>query len=298
MLDYRIDTFLNLCETMNYTKTARRLFITQPAVTGQIHYLERFYGVKLFDYTGKTLTLTEEGRLLRQYALAARADSLRMKAELSGNNTVKTTLCLGATKTIGAFCMPHIMADYVTAYPNLNLCVHVDNTRHLLKKLEAGEIDFALIEGFFESSRYSNWPIAQVEFLGVCGSGHPLAGKEISFTDLLPYRLLLREEGSGTREITEGILNEQNMRSADFPLRFESGSFALINMLLEKSLGVSFVYRNVVEKQIQRGAVVPIQLINFSASRQFHLVALKNRVFEKDMLSFYEFINQKDYFHM
>ncbi len=65
MLDFRIETFLNLCVTMNYTKTARELCITQPAVTQHIHYLEKYYGCRLFEYKNKTLKLTHQGEILK-----------------------------------------------------------------------------------------------------------------------------------------------------------------------------------------------------------------------------------------
>ena len=58
MIDYRLHTFLTVCRYMNYTKAARELFITQPAVSQHIRYLEKYYGVRLFDYRGKTLTLS------------------------------------------------------------------------------------------------------------------------------------------------------------------------------------------------------------------------------------------------
>ena len=66
MLDFRMDTFLNLCGTMNYTKTAKKLCITQPAVTQHIHYLEHYYGCRLFEYKNKTLTLTPQGKILKR----------------------------------------------------------------------------------------------------------------------------------------------------------------------------------------------------------------------------------------
>lgn len=298
MLDHRVYTFLDLCETMNYTKTAERLFITQPAVTGHIRWLEQLYGVKLFSYTAKKLALTEAGQALRQYALSARADQNRLQSMLAAQPNGRETLRFGATKTIGDFCMAQCIGDYMRLFPQVNLSMQVDNTRVLLQMLEQGEIEFALIEGFFASSIYEAKPICAANFVGVCGAGHPLAGKEIRFTDLLPHRLILREEGSGTRDIAEAILWEQNLEPHNFALCMETGSFELIRSLLCKNAGFSFVYENVVADGLTDGSIVPLQLKGFHSRRQMHLVYLKDRLFTGCISAFYSFLSGHPSFSM
>ena len=84
MLNYKLSTFLEICETKNYTKTAEKLHMTQPAVTQHIKYLEQYYGTKLFYYDEKKrLHLTDQGRLLRSYAQSVQADSEIIKNRLS-----------------------------------------------------------------------------------------------------------------------------------------------------------------------------------------------------------------------
>ena len=101
MLDYRMQTFLILCETMNYREAAQRLHITQPAVTQQIKYIEDYYGCKLFLYDGRTLSKTEQGKILERNVQSMNLQEKKLKSELlpkSGNY-----LSIGATKTIGEF---------------------------------------------------------------------------------------------------------------------------------------------------------------------------------------------------
>ena len=101
MLDTKINTFLVLCETMNYTRAAERLCITQPAVTHHIHYLEERYGCRLFSYQGKSLSLTPEGQRLLGLARSLAYNS--QKAEEAMSTPSPLTLRVGATKTIGEF---------------------------------------------------------------------------------------------------------------------------------------------------------------------------------------------------
>lgn len=298
MLDYRMDTFLTLCETMNYTKTAEMLFITQPAVTGHIHYLESFYGVKLFSYEGKRLALTPEGSMLLRYAQAVRADNRDLKEHLLSVHYQKQTLRFGATKTIGDFCMRPILQDYMALYPDISVHVTVDNTHLLLQLLDQGSIDFALVEGFFESSQYDSIQVADVSFLGVCSAQHPLAGQKVNFQSLSSHCLILREPGSGTRDITEGLLEAHNLRVGDFLKTIETGSFILIRDLVNAGAGITFVYQNVVAPDLSAGRLIAIDAPGARVQRAFHLVALKGRIYHDQISAFYQLLQNKNYFHM
>ena len=101
MLDYRILTFLKLCETMNYRITAEELNMTQPAVTQHIHYLEEEYECKLFIYNRKKLEKTNQAILLEEYARSAYYNEIYLKRKIKSENKIKINI--GATKTIGEF---------------------------------------------------------------------------------------------------------------------------------------------------------------------------------------------------
>ena len=82
MLDYRMDTFLSLCETQSYTKTAEHLHLTQPSVTQHIKYLEHFYQCPLFHYDGKRVEMTEAGQYLRDKVILQRAQNVEIRKRL------------------------------------------------------------------------------------------------------------------------------------------------------------------------------------------------------------------------
>ena len=101
MTDYKLESFLCLCETMNYRAAAQRLNITQPAVSGHIRALEEQYGCRLFVYDRRKLQMTREGELLRRYAQSAMYQEKRLREELDGLRLRQ--LNIGATKTIGEY---------------------------------------------------------------------------------------------------------------------------------------------------------------------------------------------------
>lgn len=156
MIDYRIYTFLNLCETMNYRKTSEKLNISQPAVTQHIHALEQEYGEKLFYYTGRVLHKTKAAEQLEQYSKTMLFYENELRTSLKGKSEI--LLRIGATKTIGEFVLEKQLIQYLSD-PTHNLQFTIDNTQVLLAMLERNQLDFAIVEGFFEKRNTATPPI-------------------------------------------------------------------------------------------------------------------------------------------
>ena len=135
MLDFRIETFLAVCQTMNFTRAAELLHITQPAVSQHIHALEAQYGVRLFVYQGKQLHLTESGRLLYQTAVTMRHDALRLRDALRQADG-RRHLRFGATLTVGEYIMPGPLRRLLEQDPGLQLRMLTANTRDLLRLID------------------------------------------------------------------------------------------------------------------------------------------------------------------
>lgn len=239
MLDYRMQTFLTLCETMNYRMAAQQLNITQPAVTQHIRYLENYYGCRLFIYDGRSLKKTEQAQLLERSTHSMNYQEQRVMQQLRADRG--ESLAIGATKTIGEFVIGGQVASYLADGQN-GLSLHVDNTENLLVKLDRGELDFALIEGFFDCSRYDSILYRKEAFVGLCGKNHPFAGKTVAPDDIWGEDILLREEGSGTRRILETLLTEHNSSTANFRRTICIGNFGLMGQILAGGLGITFAY--------------------------------------------------------
>ena len=139
MLDFRMDTFLEVCRCRNYTRAAENLNITQPAVTQHIQYLQNYYGVKLFIYRNKQLTLTPEGELLQRAALTMRHDEEKLKRDMGDLKAGRRSIRFGATLTIGEYLLPQRVADYMKRNPATDVHMVVEDTKSLLRRLNEGE---------------------------------------------------------------------------------------------------------------------------------------------------------------
>lgn len=289
MIDFRLKTFLTLCKVLNYTKTAEILHITQPAVSQHIKYLEEDYNVKLFNYSGKTLSLTESGKILYDFLLAMDASSKRIKEKLSNPTNKNHPIIFGTTLTIGEYTMSYLLPKLLLDYPELNITMEVGNTENLLKKLANGEIDFTILEGHFDKSKYEAHFFSMEPFIGVCSPLHKFANKSIHFEDIFQERLILREKGSGTRNIFEQILYEHNFTMNSCKKVIEIGNMGVIKNLVSKNLGITFLYREAVKKEIKEGDLVEINLSDFKVNREFNFVFLKNNLHHEEYKRWFKY---------
>ena len=153
LLDFRHETFLTLSNIQNYTKTAKALNMTQPAVTQHIQYLESYYGCKLFYYKNRKITLTPQGEKLKDFVATVQADGKIFKSLLVEKRK-EEEITFGATLSIGEYVMPKVITEILLQNPLAEIHMLVANTQTLLEKLEQGEIAFALVEGIFDKSYF------------------------------------------------------------------------------------------------------------------------------------------------
>ena len=282
MLDPRWNTFLVLCETMNYTRAAEQLCLTQPAVTHHIHYLEDHYGCRLFSYEGKILRLTEAGMRLREFTRSMAYNSKKVEATMAAPAPI--SLRVGASKTIGEYVIAPRVERFLRSQPEASFSLLVDNTQVLLRALEAGQLDFALVEGFFDRSRYDAQLCRQEAFFGVCAPQHRLAGRAVPLDEITGERLILREPGSGTRAIFEEALHRQNYTLDSFPSVVTISDFSTIKSLVADGLGLSFLYAPVVAQELEAGTLARFDLAEVPMSGAFYFVCLKDNLFAKNWM--------------
>ena len=239
MLDYRVLTFLTLYDEMNYRRTAEKLNMTQPGVTQHIHYLENYYAVKLFEYDGRHLFRTKSAERLKRYFDSVKAEEADIRESFVPDNTVHITV--GATKTIGEFVIvPEIRA--FLEKPNNNLDLIVDNTEVLLHMLEKAEIDFAVIEGVFDKSKYGYQLYKKESFVGVCAKKHRFAGKAVTLEDIFSEDIVVREPFSGTRTLLHNAITDRGFSLDSFKRCITVSNFSVICDLVANNGAITFAY--------------------------------------------------------
>lgn len=282
MLDFRTETFLEAYRTMNFTKTAKLMNITQPAVSQHIHTLEQFYRTKLFVYEGKKLKATKEGELLYRMLSAQRHDSMYMKEKMALLKEKRKSLRFGVTLTIGEFVIAKALTGLLNKHPELSVRIVTANTKELLGKIDRGEIEFAVMEGNFPRNEYAFDIFSRESFIPVCGYEYKFAAPVEKLEDLKRERLIIREEGSGTREVLVKDLERRNLSIDYFDHVIEIGNMSAIKSMLAYNCGVSFLYEAAVSQEINNKILRKISLKDFTLNHDFSFVWQKDSFFERD----------------
>lgn len=278
MLDFRMETFLAVCQCMNFTRASEQLNITQPAVSQHIRFLEKHYNTKLFRYEGKKLRLTGAGEILRNASLTMMHDEISMQSEMQKSEEADE-IRFGATRTVGDMLMGGILEKYLREYPDADIHMVVENTRELLERLDDGRIDFALVEGFFKKSEYDYQKYSEENYIAVCSPDYQFRGNPDRIENLFQERLLLREEGSGTREVLERYLDSQNLSLSDFERTMEAGSLHTIKELTKSGCGITFLYEVAVREELKSGALIKIPLKDFQVTHEFTFIWRRGSIY-------------------
>lgn len=288
MLDFRIYTFLEVCKYMNFTKAAEALHITQPAVSQHIRYIEEYYQTRLFTFQGKKPVLTEAGEYLLHAFTTLSHDQVYLKEHLLSMQKKKPALIFGATLTIGEYVMPRFLIEYQTRHPDTVLTMITANTHELLDRISDGEIDFAIVEGYFDKTQYDYLTFSSEPYIAVAGTPLFEDCRPRSLSELLDQKLIVREPGSGTREILEKHLEARNLSIHDFSGVSEIGNIPALKAVVSAGLGITFLYRSAAEEELKNGILFDVTPENFSITHDFTLIWQKGSMFASRYRTIFE----------
>lgn len=287
MIDIRLFTFITVAKTKSYTKSAQILNITQPAVSQHIKLLEQEYGVHLIKKYGKGFDLTEEGLILFQYAEEIEILYRDLEIKLKNKEAIVKSYNVGASMTIGGYVLPYILARYKKMHKNINILLQVNNTEEILQKLINRKLDFALVEGPFDKSKFKFKKFKNDELVLAVSPKHNFAkNKEVSIDDILKGDLILREKGSGTRKIFENKLMELKYNLAKIDGCMEIGSISAIKSLIELNLGYSVISKETIRRELSQGTIKEVTIKGVHIFREFNFVYLQEEEFINEFIKF------------
>jgi DNA-binding transcriptional LysR family regulator len=274
--NFRVVVFRAVAEQRSFRKAAEELYLTQPAVSLQIKALEEDLGVQLFDRTGAQITLTEAGRILLGYsqqvsALLAQAE--HDIAALSGEHAGH--LALGASTTIAQYVLPRLLAEFRREHPRVHPTLISGNTEHIVNAVEKQKIALGFIEGPARSRDVKTEPFLEDELVLIASTAHELAERNlISCAELAATPLLMRERGSGTRHVIEMALERQGVKRSSLQIVMELDSTEAIKSAVEAGLGIGFVSRWAIAKDLRLDNSFKIVEVEGLRVRREFLIAL------------------------
>lgn len=231
-------------------------------MTFQIRQLEEHFNTRLFNRTHNRISLTVAGEMVRGYADQIMGLQIEMDdavSELTGG--AGGQLVLGASMTIGQYVVPTLLGQYRTQFPEVALRLFVANTVSVIHMVEDSEIDVGIVEGPVANKNLETEVCWEDELVVVTPIGHPLTEVEsLKVTQVLDYPFIVREEGSGTREVITAYLSSQGVDLSDINVTMEFGSPEAIKGAVTAGLGISIMSIATIEKERLLGRLAGVSL--------------------------------------
>jgi DNA-binding transcriptional LysR family regulator len=252
---------------------ARAVYVSQSAVSKQLGEFERALGVPLFDRLPRGVRLTEAGHLLQGYAsrlFALEAEAEQALAELQ--RLARGRLRLGASRTIGGYLLPEVLAAFRAAHAGVEVALHVDNSQVIEQRLLAGELDIGFAEGVAGVDGLDYRVFADDELVLIAAPDHPLlAHAPIAPAGLRDLPLLMHEPGSGTRAVTERAL-----AARDLHLRpvMTLASTEAIKRTVAAGSAVAFLSAYAIRSEVRAGFLQVLPVAGLTISRPLYQVTL------------------------
>jgi LysR family transcriptional regulator, transcriptional activator of the cysJI operon len=269
--NFRLKVFRSVAEHLNFRKASEHLFLTQPAVTLQIKALENDLGVRLFDRSANRVALTPQGSVLLRYARKISALAAQAEHELGAEGgQFSGELSLGVSTTIAQYVLPRLIGAFLDEHPRVQLGLRSGNTEQVVELVLDGNVTIGLIEGPARERGVHTEPFMRDELvLIVPPNSDP---SHFSAQQLLSSSLLMREQGSGSRHVVEAALEKSGLKLKSFKSVMDLDSTEAIKSAVEAGLGVGFVSRWAISKELELGALRVAQVRGLTMARHFSLV--------------------------
>jgi DNA-binding transcriptional LysR family regulator len=282
----QLEVFVATVQKGNVTQAAVAIGLTQSAASMALADFESQLGVKLFDRVGKRLSLNENGRALYPRAV----EMIERAREMEGffhQRLQSADLKLGASSTIGNYLLPQVMGQFIASHPGSRIQLQVGNTRNVIDAIQDFEIDVGFVEGPCLHPEIDAVFWQSDELAICCAPDHPLSQRGAANAEALRQaNWILRERGSGTREVVEEILTSQ---LGQIDLTMELGGTEAIKRAVESGMGISCLPRVALAEAVERGNLVILPTPDLRLTRAFHILLHKQKYRTTGIVNFLDF---------
>ena len=271
--------FITVADKKNFSKAAKALSLTQPAVSFQIQTLEQYYQTMLFDRVNRHVKLTAAGELLLDYAVHMnnlQAELERNMQQLTGH--VKGELLVGASTTIGEYILPYVVGAFKQNYPDVNATIQIMNTKDIAENVDNKSFDLGIIEGPVElPENMESIAFLEDELVLAIPADHPFAEKgSITLEELKTLPYITREPGSGSRLIFEQALIDADFDIEELNMVMELGSTTSIKSAIMGGLGISTISKWAIQDLVKTGKVAALSIEGLTLKRTFNIILNNN----------------------
>lgn len=289
---HQLHIFYTVAERGSFSAAAQALHMTQPAVTMQIQSLEDYFGSKLLIRSTKKIELSEAGRALMPFA--QRSIDLMRETDIAMTqftDMLAGRLLLGSSLTIGEYVLPRLLGPFGQQYPDITIMLKVMNTTEILEQIVHHQLNFGLVEAPVHHPDMVMEPVMEDELKLIVPAGHPLCDKkEVFLEEVIAYPFVLREKGSGTRQVMEDELIRQNIDPQRVQTVMELGSTGAVKSAVEAGFGVTMISPSSVKHEVSLGLMHIVDIKDAKFKRNFYSIHLKSTLLPVTAVTFLSFL--------
>jgi len=271
---HQLELFLAVADQGSFTRAAEVLHISQPAISARVRDLEESIGEQLFEQIGRRIYLTDAGKELRGHAesiLRQVEEARRAVTEIHGLE--RGTLRVVATTTVGTYVLPRILGHFHRAHPGVTLVLEVTNERRALELVRNRDMDLAVLGMTRDVQDMEVERFLRNRLYITAAPDHPLASRAaVPFSELAGYPFLVREEGSGTREIIDQIFAERKLTPR---VSMELRHSAAIKQGVMAGLGVGLLSEQEMGLELLNGTLAPLDIEALALRRDWHIMHIQ-----------------------
>ncbi|MCA0174540.1 selenium metabolism-associated LysR family transcriptional regulator [Bacillus sp. RAR_GA_16] len=293
-----LKTFHTAALKKNFSETAKALHVSQPSVSLQIRQLEEYLGAPLFKRTTQKVYLTPAGDLLLKSAekILKQVNDTKKAIQILSEST-SGNLIIGASLTIGEHILPYLFASFQKQHPNINLVLKIYNSQQIIEELSDEKIHIGFIESMISYPEFVQEAFLEDELVIISSYENSNITDEngyITPEQLLSLPFILREQGSGTRQVIEEKLRQNHLNPSKLNVVMELENTESIKSAVETGMGISIISRAAVQKELRLKTLKPLMIQNINLSRSLFTIykdynlSLTGEVFHSFVLDFYK----------
>jgi DNA-binding transcriptional LysR family regulator len=288
---HELNVFVEAAQAENFSAAARRLYLSQPAVSLHVRNLEQQLGVELFQRNGRNIALSAAGKVLLPLARQILRDAKRLEETMASlHGKVIGQLPIACSTTVGKYVLPRLVAGFRARYPDVAVEISVMSRRAAVERLLEGRAEIAVV-----STQLSHHDLEFAAFLTdevvlIAPPDHPWADGRIVQPQALPTMpIIVREETAGTYEVLAEGLAAHGLNIEQLQVVLTLANAEAIEMSVEAGIGVAFVSRLAAARGLALGKVVQVPVEGMKLTRTIYMVRHQRRPSTPLQQAFWDF---------
>ncbi len=287
--------FCRVVELGSFSLAAEEMGVTQPAASQQVRSLEKRFGTRLLDRSGREVTATDAGRVLYRYASHMLDDCDRATREIDDlSELLAGRVDVGASTGPGEHVLPGLIADFSDRHPKVSVSLRVTATREVIEQVLARDLEIGVVGAVTHERDLVVGELCRDEIVIACRPDHGWAGRDdVSLDELCREPLVVQQRGAGIRDVFEAKLRERGLREQDLHVAFEMGLNESVKNAVMAGAGVTYLSKYAVANEVAAGTLAVARLADFRIERFFSFIHARRRSLSHAAAAFVAYLEER-----